>query len=200
MFMNRENVIRYRGSICRRMREEMNGHTAKVFWFTGLSGSGKSTLAHRLEEELHRLKVRTYVFDGDNIRQGLCSDLSFSREARTENLRRIGEVLKLFVDAGVVCMAAFISPLEEDRRMLEKIVGEDDFVEIFVQCPLEVCEQRDAKGYYKMARAGMIENYTGISAPYEKPRNPEFTVSTVDTSVGECVESIKCFALQCLGL
>jgi adenylylsulfate kinase len=143
------NVVVYRGLVTRPRREQQNGHRARAFWFTGLSGSGKSTLAHLVEEELHRAGIRTYAFDGDNVRHGLCGDLSFSREGRAENLRRIGEMVKLFLDAGTVCLTAFISPLAEDRHKVRQIIGEGDFFEIFVKCPLEVCEERDVKGLYK---------------------------------------------------
>ncbi len=172
---------------------------AKVFWFTGLSGSGKSTLAHMVEEKLHRLGVRTYVFDGDNVRHGLCGNLGFSPEDRSENLRRISEMAKLFLDAGTVCLTAFISPMEADRLKARNIIGENDFFEIYVQCPIEICEQRDVKGLYTLARAGKIKNYTGISAPYEVPKAPDLAVSTDKASVEDCVRTIMAFVCQALG-
>lgn len=187
------NVVAYRGKICRELREKLNGHPAKAFWFTGLSGSGKSTLAHLVEEELYRAGVRTYTFDGDNVRQGLCGDLSFSREGRAENLRRIGEMVKLFLDAGTACLTAFISPLAEDRHKVRQIIGEQDFYEIFVKCPLEVCEERDVKGLYKLARAGKIKNYTGISAPYEEPQHPDLVVETHLHDIDTCVQTVVHF-------
>lgn len=187
------NTVPYRGAVSRCDRERLNGHPAKAFWFTGLSGSGKSTLAHLVEERLHAQGVRTYVFDGDNVRHGLCGDLSFSSEARSENLRRIAEMVKLFLDAGILCLTAFISPLREDREKVRQIVGDRDFREIFVDCPLEVCEARDVKGLYRLARAGKIKNYTGVSAPYEKPLAPDLVVRTHETNVDECVEAILSF-------
>lgn len=194
------NAVVYRGKITRQAREKLNLHPAKAFWLTGLSGSGKSTLAHLVEEELHRQGVRTYVFDGDNVRHGLCGDLSFSPEARAENMRRVGEMVKLFLDAGTVCLTAFISPLAEDRAKVRHIIGEQDFFEIYVQCPLDVCEMRDVKGLYKLARAGKIKNYTGVSAPYEAPENPALTVATDKESVDDCVRTITTFVRQALGL
>lgn len=184
------NTVIYRGAVGRQEREKLNGHRAKVFWFTGLSGSGKSTLAHLVEEQLHQQGIRTYVFDGDNVRHGLCGDLSFSPEARRENLRRIGEMVKLFLDAGVVCLTAFISPLKADRERVRKIVGTIDFFEIYIKCPVEVCEQRDVKGLYRLAREGKIQNYTGISAPYEEPEHPDLTIETHQADIEQCVKNV----------
>lgn len=192
------NVVAYRGKICRELREKLNSHTAKAFWFTGLSGSGKSTLAHLVEEKLYQANIRTYTFDGDNVRHGLCGDLSFSPEGRAENLRRIGEMVKLFLDAGTVCLTAFISPLARDRKRVREIIGPSDFYEIFVKCPLEVCEQRDVKGLYQLARAGKIKNYTGISAPYEEPDQPDLVVETHAHTVNECVATVAHFILKTL--
>ena len=194
------NTVAYRGKIDRQAREDLNRHVSKVFWFTGLSGSGKSTLAHLVEEELHRMGIRTYVFDGDNVRRGLCGDLSFSPEARAENLRRIAEMVKLFLDAGTLCLTAFISPLHSDRDRVRRIVGEEDFFEIYVKCPIEVCEERDVKGMYKLARAGKIQNYTGVSAPYEEPLNPALVVETDKCAVHECVDLIVGFVRARLGM
>lgn len=190
------NTVVYRGKIDRLARESLNRHPAKVFWFTGLSGSGKSTLAHAVEEELYRSGMRTYVFDGDNVRHGLCGDLSFSPEARAENLRRIAEMVKLFLDAGILCLTAFISPLEKDRQKVREIVGERDFFEIYVKCPVEVCEERDVKGLYKLARAGKIQNYTGVSAPYEEPLSPSLVVETDSCTVQGCVDRIVSFVME----
>jgi adenylylsulfate kinase len=187
------NTVIYRGKIDRKAREALNRHPSKVFWFTGLSGSGKSTLAHRVEEELHRLGIRTYVFDGDNVRHGLCGDLSFSPEGRAENLRRIAEMVKLFLDAGTLCLTAFISPLAADREKVRRIVGPDDFFEVYVKCPIEVCEERDVKGLYKLARAGKIKNYTGVSAPYEEPVDAALVVETDRCEIGDCVAYIVDF-------
>lgn len=189
------NVYRFEGEVSRLLREKLNKHPSKVFWFTGLSGSGKSTLAHLVEEKLHNLQVRTYTFDGDNVRHGLCGDLSFSPEGRAENLRRIGEMVKLFLDAGTVCLTAFISPLAKDRLRVKEIVGPQDFFEIFVRCPLEVCESRDVKGLYALARAGKIKNYTGISAPYEEPESPDLIVDTHLHDTKECVRIVINFIL-----
>ncbi|MBV1713006.1 MAG: adenylyl-sulfate kinase [Desulfomicrobium sp.] len=192
------NTVSYRGKIDRQAREKLNRHPAKVFWFTGLSGSGKSTLAHLVEEALHGQGIRTYVFDGDNVRHGLCGDLSFSPEARAENLRRIAEMVKLFLDAGTLCLTAFISPLEGDREKVRRIIGEHDFFEIYVKCPIEVCEERDVKGLYKLARAGKIQNYTGVSAPYDEPRNPALVLETDKCTINDCVQDVVDFVLETL--
>jgi adenylylsulfate kinase len=155
-----------------------------------LSGSGKSTLAHAVEEELHRAGCRTFVFDGDNVRHGLCVNLGFSAEDRHENIRRIGEMAKLFVEAGVIAMTAFISPFKSDRQRVRALVSENDFIEIFCDSPLSVCEERDIKGLYKRARKGEIKNYTGISSPYEKPEHPDLVLDTANKSVEENVEKV----------
>ena len=188
--MQTPNTVIYRGTIDRAARERLNGHPSRAFWFTGLSGSGKSTLAHLVEERLHQRNIRTYVFDGDNVRHGLCGDLSFSPEGRAENLRRIGEMVKLFLDAGNLCLTAFISPMNEDREKVRRIVGSQDFFEIYVKCPIEVCEERDVKGLYRLAREGKIKNYTGVSAPYEEPENPDLVVESSRCGIEECVEQI----------
>jgi len=185
--MTPPNVIQHRATVIRSRRETLNGHRSINLWFTGLSGSGKSTLAHAVEERLHLMGCRTYVFDGDNVRHGLCKDLSFSREDRHENLRRISEMINLFIDSGTISLTAFISPLKEDRDMAKEIIGYDNLIEIYCDCPLEVCEQRDVKGLYKKARAGEIKNYTGISAPYEVPENPDVVLDTANTSIRQCV-------------
>lgn len=184
------NTVKYVGSVKREDRERLNGNRSAVLWFTGLSGSGKSTIAHMVETRLHRMDVLTYVFDGDNVRHGLCADLSFAPEARQENIRRISEMVKLFLDAGVFCLTAFISPMVADRRKVRDRLGDGDFVEIFVKCPLEVCESRDVKGLYKMAREGKIENYTGVSAPYEPPVQPEIVLETDKCTVEACVDQV----------
>lgn len=159
----------------------------KLIWFTGLSGSGKSTLAIQLEAALHAQGFKTYLLDGDNIRSGLNKDLSFTDEARVENIRRISEVCKLFLDAGVVLLSAFISPFQSDRQQVKSIVGEGNYIEVFVDAPLEVCEQRDVKGLYKKARAGEVRNFTGISSPYEKPSDPDVVIPTDKMSVEEAM-------------
>ncbi|MBT2970204.1 MAG: adenylyl-sulfate kinase [gamma proteobacterium symbiont of Ctena orbiculata] len=185
-----QNIYWHEATVTRERREKMNRHRGKLLWFTGLSGSGKSTLAHALEEELHQRGCRTYVFDGDNVRHGLCRDLGFSTEDRSENIRRIGEMSKLFVDAGVIALTAFISPIREDRERARGLFPHGDFIEVYVNCPLEVCETRDVKGLYKKARAGEIPNFTGISAPYEPPNKPEITIETQDRTVEECVDEL----------
>ncbi|WP_457567782.1 adenylyl-sulfate kinase [Desulfurobacterium sp.] len=183
-------IIPHRGRITREDREKMKRHKSFILWFTGLSGSGKSTLSHRVEERLYEMGVHTYVLDGDNVRMGLNSDLGFSEEDRRENIRRIGEVAKLFVDAGIVVLTAFISPYRRDRDFVRRLVNEGDFIEVYVKCPLEVCERRDPKGLYKKARAGIIKNFTGIDDPYEEPLNPEIVVETDKASLDECTEKI----------
>jgi adenylylsulfate kinase len=185
-----DNVVWHQATVTRQRRERMNLHRSKLLWFTGLSGSGKSTLAHALEERLHQRGCRTYVFDGDNVRHGLCRDLSFSIEDRTENIRRISEMAKLFVDAGVISLTAFISPIREDRERARELFPHGDFIEVYIKASLETCESRDVKGLYKKARAGEIPNFTGISSPYEPPLNPEICVDTESLSVDECVDQM----------
>ncbi len=184
--MNKD-IVWHKATVTRARREKLNKHRAKLLWFTGLSGSGKSTLAHALEEELHQRGCRTYVFDGDNVRHGLCRDLGFTVEDRTENIRRIGEMAKLFVDAGVISLTAFISPIREDRQRARGLFPHGDFIEVYVKCSLETCEERDVKGLYKKARAGEIPHFTGISSPYEPPLNPEIIIDTEDREVEDCV-------------
>jgi len=183
------NVIWYQASVSRQDREKINGHRGVALWFTGLSGSGKSTLAHAVEKRLHDMNVRTYVLDGDNVRHGLCGDLGFSDVARRENIRRIGEVSKLFVDAGMIVLTAFISPFRSDRRQVRKILG-NQFIEIYCDCPLNVCENRDVKGLYKRARAGEVKEFTGISSPYEAPEAADITVNTSMLSLHESTQKI----------
>ena len=178
------------GLVERKEREDRNKNRGVILWYTGLSGCGKSTIANEVEKKVFESGYHTYVLDGDNIRFGLNSNLGFSPEDRTENIRRIGEVAKLFVDAGVVVSTAFISPYCKDRDRVRGIVEDGDMVEIFVKCDLEVCEQRDAKGLYKKARAGEIKEFTGISAPYEEPENPELVVDAAKNSAEECAKMI----------
>jgi len=184
------NTVWHHASVTRARREQLNGHRSKVLWFTGLSGSGKSTLAHAVEEQLHQQGCRTFVFDGDNVRHGLCGDLGFSAADRTENLRRIGEMSKLFIEAGVIALTAFISPLRADRERLRALFVPGDFIEIYCDCPLAVCEARDVKGMYARARRGEIADFTGISAPYEAPLKPELIVRTAEFSLDECVAQV----------
>jgi adenylylsulfate kinase len=188
--MKSTNTIWHNATVTRQRREQLNNHKSALLWFTGLSGSGKSTLAHTVEEELYRRKCRTFVFDGDNVRHGLCSDLGFSREDRAENLRRIGEMANLFLDAGIISLAAFISPFREDRERVKNIVGPEHFFEVYCTCPIEICETRDVKGLYKRARAGEIKEFTGISSPYEEPENPDLVLRTGETDLGECTGSV----------
>jgi adenylylsulfate kinase len=190
------NAVWHHATVTRGKREQLNGHRSFVFWFTGLSGSGKSTLAHEVEEQLHRLGRRTFVFDGDNVRHGLCADLGFSVQERAENLRRIGEMAKLFVEAGVISLAAFISPYRAERKRIKTMFVPEDFYEIHCDCPLEVCEARDVKGMYKRARAGEIPEFTGITAPYEPPEHPDLRVSTGRDSLEDCVKQVMEFAAR----
>jgi len=191
--MNSPNTVQHRATVSRGRREQQNKHRSVIIWFTGLSGSGKSTVAHAVEEELHQAGCRTFVFDGDNVRHGLCANLSFSEEDRHENIRRIGEMAKLFIEAGVIAMTAFISPFRADREGVRALVSENDFIEIYCNSPLEVCEDRDVKGLYKRARAGEIKNYTGISAPYEAPEHPDLVLDTAGDSVETNVEKVLNF-------
>lgn len=189
------NISRQQYRISRKDRSESLQQHPLILWFTGLSGSGKSTLADLVEQGLYERHVHTMLLDGDNIRHGLNSNIDFSPEGRKENIRRIGEVSRLFLDAGIVVITAFISPYREDREMVRKLAGED-FVEIFVDCPLEVCEQRDTKGLYKKARAGEIADFTGISAPFEIPENPDITVRTAEEDADTSARKILNMVLQ----
>ena len=191
--MNPRYNCKFRGDICRTDREEKNGLRAVTLWFTGLSGSGKSTIAHAVEKRLFDEGASVYTFDGDNVRHGLCADLSFSPEDRNENIRRISEMTKLFMDAGMSCLCAFITPKHEVQQQLREAHQEGDFYLIHVDCPVEVCESRDVKGYYKLAREGKIKNYTGISAPYEAPINPDLHLDTDGLSLEECVDMVHTF-------
>ena len=184
------NVVWHNATVTRETRETLNKHKSTVLWFTGLSGSGKSTLAHAVEEVLYKQGCRTFVLDGDNVRHGLCGDLGFSIEDRTENIRRVGEVAKLFIEGGLIVLTAFISPLRADRDAVRNIMPHGDFIEIYCAASLEVCESRDVKGLYKKARAGEIPEFTGISSPYEEPVNPEIIVNTGELSLEACAEKV----------
>ena len=184
------DTVWHHATVTRSRREQLNGHKSVIVWFTGLSGSGKSTLAHAVEERLHQMSCRTFVFDGDNVRHGLCGDLEFSEEDRRENIRRIGEMAKLFVEAGVIALTAFISPFRADRLKVRNLTAPGEFIEIYCRCPIEVCEQRDVKGLYRRARAGEIRDFTGISSPYEEPENPELAVDTGSMPLGQCVDQV----------
>ncbi|MBW1925630.1 MAG: adenylyl-sulfate kinase [Deltaproteobacteria bacterium] len=177
----KNNITWFEGYISRENRENLHGHKGAAIWFTGLSASGKSTIAHHLERMLFDMDCSTYVFDGDNVRHGLCSDLGFSEEHRTENIRRIGEMVKLFIDAGIIAITAFISPFRKDREKVRDLVGREKFIEVYVKCPLHVCATRDLKGIYKRAEQGIIQNFTGISAPYEPPENPDLVIQSDET-------------------
>jgi adenylylsulfate kinase len=191
-----KNITWSDGDVNHEARIQRNGHKAAILWFTGLSGSGKSTLAQAVERELFLRRIHTYVLDGDNIRFGLNRDLGFSPEDRTENIRRIGEVANLMMDAGTICLTAFISPYRVDRQSSRKIAPEGSFIEVYTKCSLEECERRDPKGLYKKARAGEIPEFTGISAPYHAPENAEIVVETDKTSLEECVAQVVNYLLE----
>lgn len=184
------NVVWHNATVTRARREAQNKHRGAIIWFTGLSGAGKSTLAHAVEETLHQRGCHTFVLDGDNVRHGLCGDLGFSSDDRIENIRRVGEVAKLFMEAGVIVLTAFISPFRADRQHVRGMVAHGDFLEVYCDSTIEVCEARDVKGMYKKARAGLISEFTGISAPYELPKNPEITINTGASELSDCVQSV----------
>ncbi|HXL59046.1 MAG TPA: adenylyl-sulfate kinase [Chitinophagaceae bacterium] len=184
------NVVWHNATITKADRHRMNGHKSAILWYTGLSGAGKSTLANKVEEKLFERGIHTYVLDGDNIRHGLNKGLGFTAEDRKENIRRIGEVAKLFVDAGAFVSTAFISPYQDDREMVRSIVEPGEFIEIYVYAPLEICEERDPKGLYKKARAGEIKHFTGIDDPYEAPANPELLINTGENNLETCAATI----------
>lgn len=188
--MNDRNVVWHHATITRQRREELHGHRGTVLWFTGLSAAGKSTLAHAVEEALYTKGCRTFVLDGDNVRHGLNKDLGFSIEDRDENLRRVGETAKLFLEAGTIVLAAFISPLRRERETIRSLMPHGDFLEIYCEASIEVCEQRDPKGMYQKARKGEIKEFTGISSPYEAPLKPELTVPTGSQSLEQSVEQV----------
>ena len=188
--MKSKNVVWHDTAITRKDRNQLHGHRSLILWFTGLSGAGKSTLANALEARLHEESCATIVLDGDNVRHGLCGDLSFSADDRVENIRRIGEMSKLFIDAGVIAITAFISPFRSDRRRVRELVDKDEFIEIYCRCSLETCEDRDVKGMYKKARRGEISDFTGISSPYEEPELAEIVVDTDQHNIEECVNQI----------
>ncbi|PAQ15488.1 adenylyl-sulfate kinase [Bacillaceae bacterium SAOS 7] len=187
------NIVWHDQSLTKEQRRHKNNHHSAVFWFTGLSGSGKSTIANAAAQKLYELGVQTYVLDGDNIRHGLNQDLGFSDQDRKENIRRIGEVAKLFVDSGQLVFTAFISPFQEDRDIVRSLLQPDEFVEVFVNCSIDECEERDPKGLYKKARSGDIPQFTGISSPYEAPKAPELMLQTDQNTVDECVEQLLAF-------
>tara|TARA_B100000795_G_scaffold242782_1_gene206259 strand:+ start:429 stop:1028 length:600 start_codon:yes stop_codon:yes gene_type:complete len=191
--MKSSHLIYHQATVTKERRNQLNNHQSKVIWFTGLSGSGKSTLAHALEEKLFNLGCRTFVLDGDNVRHGLNSNLNFSEKDRTENIRRISEVSKLMLESGMIVMTAFISPFSKDREQARNLISQENFIEIYCKASLEVCESRDVKGLYKLARAGEIKNYTGIDSPYEIPVSPELVIDTDEQSLEDSVSSILSF-------
>ncbi len=184
------NVVWHHATVSRERREKGNGHKSVLLWFTGLSGAGKSTLAHAVEERLHQKGCATFVLDGDNVRHGLCSDLGFGDDDRVENIRRVGETAKLMLEAGVITLTAFISPFRDDRKRVRSLFPHGDFLEVYCECPLDVCEDRDVKGLYKRARQGEIPHFTGISSPYEEPLRPELAVNTAALSLDESVDAV----------
>ncbi len=190
MTTNSSNIVWHSASVNRECLEQRRNHKSTILWFTGLSGSGKSTLANAVNAALFEKGLSTYVLDGDNIRHGLCKDLGFSDSDREENIRRIGEVSKLFLDAGIIVLTAFVSPFRSDREKARRLVNENDFLEIYCAANLEVCEKRDTKGLYAKARAGQIKDFTGISSPYEEPQNPDLKVDTGLKTLDECVDEV----------
>ncbi len=188
--MKDENVIWHQHAISKQDRATQKNHKPCIIWFTGLSGSGKSTVAGALEHALHELNVHTYLLDGDNVRHGLCKDLTFSDEDRIENIRRVGEVAKLMVDAGLVVLSAFISPFAAERQLVRELVTEGEFVEVFLDTPMDICETRDPKGLYKKARTGEIKNFTGIDSTYETPAAPEVIIDTSQNQIQDSVAQL----------
>jgi adenylylsulfate kinase len=181
------NIFRHNGRVTQADRERLNGHRGAAVWFTGLPASGKSTIAHAVERELFERGCRAYVFDGDNVRHGLCADLGFSIEDRAENVRRVGELAKLFVDAGLIVLSALISPFKADRARVRALFPPEAFLEIYCRCPVDVCESRDAKSLYQRARRGEVKEFTGISSPYEAPEDPELALDTNVLTVAQSV-------------
>lgn len=190
---NNNNIVWHNTAITKGDRQLLNNHKSCVLWFTGLSGSGKSTLANAVDQALYQLGVRSYVLDGDNIRHGLNRDLSFNKDDRKENIRRIGEVSKLFVDSGQIVLTAFISPFLEDRKQARALFHRDEFFEVYVNCPLAICEKRDAKGLYQRAKRGEIREFTGVTSPYQAPSNPEITINTSAMTIEDSVAKILTF-------
>ena len=188
--MNDPNIVWHERLVSKQERNRLNKHRSGIVWFTGLPASGKSTLAHHLEKELFNRSIRAYVFDGDNVRHGLCSNLGFSREDRRENLRRIAEMCKLFIDAGIVVLTAFVSPYREDREYVRNLIGNDGFFEVYIKCSVDICEKRDPKGHYRKAKEGIIKNFTGVSDPYEEPENPDLVIDTEKMDVESSVQNV----------
>jgi len=190
------NVVWHQATVTRQRREQANGHRSVIVWFTGLSGAGKSTLAHAVEERLHQLRMNTFVFDGDNVRHGLCADMGFSSQDRVENIRRIGEMAKLFIESGVIAMTAFISPFRKDRDRVRALAQDGDFIEVYCHASVAECESRDVKGLYAKARAGEISDFTGISSPYEAPEKAELVVDTGSQALETCVDQVMAYLVE----
>ena len=188
--MKSPNVVWHHATVTRERREKRQGHRGATLWFTGLPSAGKSTIAHATEEKLHQLGCRTFVLDGDNIRHGLCGDLGFSERDRVENIRRVGELAKLFVEAGTIVLTAFVSPFRRDREHARGLHLHGDFLEVWCRCPIDVCERRDPKGHYQRAREGKIRDFTGVSAPYEEPADSELVLETSKLSIDDSVEQV----------
>lgn len=193
-----KNIVWHNSQLSQQQRSKLKNHKPAVLWFTGLSSAGKSTLANAMEVYLHSLGFHTMLLDGDNVRHGLCADLGFSDKARQENIRRVAEMAKLFVESGLIVMTAFISPFANDRKKAKEIIGDEYFIEVFCDCNLEICEERDPKGLYSKARSGLIPEFTGISSPYESPVNPEITVNTGLNNVEQCLD-ILCKEIEKIG-
>ncbi|MDG5787204.1 adenylyl-sulfate kinase [Evansella sp. AB-P1] len=191
-----QHIVWHHSKVTKDDRRSLNKHSSCILWFTGLSGSGKSTLACEVEKELFQRNILSYVLDGDNIRHGLNNNLGFSQEDRKENIRRIGEVSKLFVDAGIFTLAAFISPYKDDRQIVREMVDKDEFIEIYVKCTVDECERRDTKGLYEKARKGEIKEFTGISAPYEVPENPEIVIESDQQRIEDSVDKVLIYLVD----
>jgi len=191
-----DDIVWHDHKVVRSQRAENKNQKPCLLWFTGLSGSGKSTVANALDVALHNRGYHTFLLDGDNVRHGLCKDLAFSDHDREENIRRVGEVCKLFADAGLIVMSAFISPFTSDRRLVRKLFPAGEFFEVFMDAPIETCESRDPKGLYQKARTGLIKDFTGIDSPYERPPHPELCLDTSRMSVVDCVEGLIAYLLE----
>ncbi len=191
--MKNENIVWHPTQVTKAQRAEQKNQRPCILWFTGLSGSGKSTVANAVESKLYETGCHSYLLDGDNVRHGINKDLTFTDEDRIENIRRIGEISKLFIDSGLLVLTAFISPFRADRAMVRDLVGDAEFIEVFIDTPIEVCEQRDPKGLYKKARQGEIKHFTGIDSPYEAPEKPEVVVKTAELNIEECADSVLAY-------
>ncbi|MEC5425972.1 adenylyl-sulfate kinase [Virgibacillus sp. C22-A2] len=194
--VTQSHIVWHQSAVTKKERQQLNNHKSCTLWFTGFSGSGKSTLANELDLQLYEAGIRSYVLDGDNVRHGLNKELGFSPKDREENIRRVGEVAKLFVDSGQIVITAFISPFRRDRDEMRSIFEEGEFIEVFVDCPFEVCEARDPKGLYQKARNGKIHDFTGIDSPYEAPINPDLTINTDQSTVRESAKEIFSYLEQ----